>query len=208
MESSETEIFKKIFDALILYKPAIMLNKRKREREEVMFGCHKCGHNVKTGTAFEESPCAKCQAALNPPVISRYEADPATFNSLNVMHPAYDEGYDKDDVTQNVLSALGQTVRTLVKMKEKFPETYKFVDAKMNEPSLSYTDLAVRFSCRKQNVLYHFKKAVSICPELSCAIIVDSRFSAGRHALRNGRNASAHQLKKATDSGAMTGKVL
>ena len=90
----------------------------------------------------------------------------------------------REESFHSLLISLAKTVRILVEMKEKYPETYKFVDAKMMDPTLSYSQLAERFSCRKQNVLYHLKKAVSIHPELSSALIVDTRFSRGIHALR------------------------
>ncbi len=70
-------------------------------------------------------------------------------------------------------------------MKEKFPATFKIVDAKIAEPNLSYSELAERFSCRKQNVQYHLKKAVRMFPELSFALIVDSRFIGKNQALKN-----------------------
>jgi hypothetical protein len=143
-----------------------------------MFGCHKCQHCGKIFSSYEISPCATCVTEKDPKPISHYESDPASFSSLSVMHPAYEE--QEDDKLERTLTALGQCVRGLVHMKESHPDTYKFVIAKMDKPALSYSEIAAMFSCRKQNVLYHFRKAVRLIPELSHAIIIDKRFLGGR----------------------------
>lgn len=75
-------------------------------------------------------------------------------------------------------------MRILIDLKERHPMTYRILDAKMQEPHLSYTDLAKRFACKKQNVQYHLKKAVEVCPELYTALLIDSRFSLGYNALK------------------------
>jgi len=98
------------------------------------------------------------------------------------MHPAYKE-MDEIDLKKKLFSALSQAVMLMIALKEKYPETYRIVEAKMENPSLSYSELARIFDCRKQNILYHLKRAVALCPELSCVLIVDSRFSAGRRAV-------------------------
>jgi hypothetical protein len=143
-----------------------------------MFGCHKCPHDLSKFTTYEESPCASCATGKDPEPVSHFADDPATFDSLSVMHPAYEEGEDNE--LDRTLSALGQCVRRLVALKDKHPDTFKFVIAKMDSPALSYSELAARFECRKQNVMYHFKKAVGLIPELSHALIVDRRFQGGR----------------------------
>jgi len=94
------------------------------------------------------------------------------------MHPAYDD--DPAAVIDRALIALGHCVKILIALKERHPETYKFVEAKMEKPAISYSELAAMFNCRKQNVLYHFRKAVRLHPELSHALIVDRRFMGGR----------------------------
>lgn len=145
-----------------------------------MFGCHKCEHAAKSFNSYDESPCASCVTCKNPAPISHFASDPASFESLTVMHPAYDEEGEAEDRIERALSALGQCVRRLVAMKDKHPDTYKFIIAKMDKPALSYSEIALMFDCKKQNVLYHFRKAVKLFPELSHALIVDRRFLAGR----------------------------
>ena len=155
-----------------------------------MFGCHKCPDNGKAFDSYEKSPCSSCSCAKDPSFISRFEADPGSFSGFQVMHPSYDD--DQPEALSRAFSALGQCVKALVSMKERHPDTYKFVIAKMDNPSISYSELASMFNCRKQNVQYHFKKAVSIIPELSHALIVDSRFLGGKRSPLKPKQGAAH----------------
>ncbi len=144
-----------------------------------MFGCHNCGKKPQKSISFEKTPCASCRAAQDPSPLSFYKTDPAVSKNLQVMHPAYEE-MDEIDLKKRMFSTLSQAVMLMVSLKERYPETYRIVEAKMENPSLSYSELARIFDCRKQNILYHLKRAVALCPELSCVMIVDSRFSPGR----------------------------
>lgn len=157
-----------------------------------MFGCHKCQHAAKSFNSYDESPCASCVTCKDPSPISHFASDPATFDILTVMHPAYDDSEEAEGRVERALSALGQCVRRLVAMKDNHPDTYKFIIAKMDRPALSYSEIALMFNCKKQNVLYHFRKAVKIFPELSHALIVDRRFLGGRRsALDHAKTGSA-----------------
>ncbi len=158
-----------------------------------MLGCHNCKQKPLPGTPYEESPCAACRTGKNPPPLTRKDEDPATYQSLSVPHPSMTDEGDSSWAQCGVspvqlLRALSQSVRILVGLKERHPVTYRILDAKMQNPRLSYTELAERFSCRKQNVQYHLKKAVEVCPALSHVLIIDSRFSLGYSVLKpNGR---------------------
>lgn len=150
-----------------------------------MFGCHNCPYMPLQDENFENSPCATCKAAQDPVPHSQYEDDPANFSSNCVMHPAYEEDWEQDPFIQfknELFSALAQSIHLLASMQIKYPETYKFVEAKMRDPNISYSELALKFSCRKQNVMYHLRKAVSLCPPLAAALIIDTRFSRGQQA--------------------------
>ncbi len=152
-----------------------------------MFGCHNCGKKIKKNTLYAHSPCATCRTEQNPMPQSQYRDDPANFPTLQVMHPAYtddDEVSVEFKIKERLFRSLAQTIRVLTEMKEKHPETYKFIEAKMYNPLLTYTELADMFSCRKQNVLYHLKKAIILCPELQNTLLIDTRFSGGHYALR------------------------
>ena len=101
-----------------------------------MFGCHKCGKNPPKSISFENTPCAKGRAAQDPRPLSYYSADPAISRSLQVMHPAYEET-DEIDLKKKLFSALSQAVMLMISLKERYPETYRIVEAKMENPSLS-----------------------------------------------------------------------
>ncbi len=157
-----------------------------------MFGCHNCGKQPQKSTSFEKTPCAKCRAAQDPRPLSYYKTDPATFRNLQVMHPAY-EDLEEIDLKQKLFAALSQAVMMMISIKERYPETYRVVEAKMENPNLSYSELAKLFDCKKQNILYHLKRAVTLCPELSCALIVDARFSAGHRVVSRGASAYEYE---------------
>ena len=147
-----------------------------------MFGCHNCGMQPQKNEVYENTPCAQCRAGQDPAILSYYKRDPAVFQKLQVMHPAYEEEKTQQNTDDNIyyrkedlFTALSQAIRVLLRMKEQNPETYRVIEAKMAEPLLSYSQLAEKLSCRKQNILYHLKKAVRLCPELSCALIIDTR---------------------------------
>lgn len=166
-------------------------NTAKERKKFKMFGCHNCDKKPAPGTPYEESPCATCRTIKNPPPDSHYREDPGSYQILSVPHPSTieNEGEDFDygdnkQLFTTMLRAFSQSLRLLVNLKEKHPQTYRILEAKLDDPSLSYTELAVRFSCRKQNVQYHLKKAVSLCPELSHALLIDTRFTAGYSALK------------------------
>lgn len=100
--------------------------------------------------------------------------------------------------TSQLLKALSQSIRVMIEMKDRYPHTFEIMDAKLQDPSLSYSDIAKRFSCRKQNVQYHLKRAVQICPELSTALLVDTRFANGYNALKANAAVSDPRKKRRT----------
>ncbi|MBO5761930.1 MAG: hypothetical protein J6S53_10360 [Lentisphaeria bacterium] len=164
-----------------------------------MFGCHNCRYVPLKENDFENSPCADCRTVKDPVPHSQYEDDPANFSGNSVMHPAYEESCEKDEFTEfknELFSALARSIHLLASMQIKYPETYKFVDAKMRDPNISYSELALRFSCRKQNVMYHLRKAVSLCPLLASVLIIDTRFSRGQRAFPHGKR----QLEEFTEA--------
>ena len=55
------------------------------------------------------------------------------------------------------------------------PKTYKVLLIKLLEPHLSYSEIALRINGSKQLVDFHLKKAKTLFPELSEAILIDTR---------------------------------
>ena len=145
-----------------------------------MFGCHNCGRKPRPDEEYEKTACATCRAEQDPAVQAYYQRDRVILQRLQVMHPAYMETSNDPNERRGIppealFTALSQTIRILLQLKESNPETYRVIEAKMADPLLSYSQLAERLSCRKQNILYHLKKAVRLCPELGYALIIDTR---------------------------------
>lgn len=154
----------------------------------LMFGCHNCGFRPEKNTLYKNSPCAKCKALEDPSLLSLSREDPALYQEYSINHPAYDETLEEDPFKykiREVISALSQTIHIMVRLKEKYPETYRVVEAKMNYPTFSYAQLASMLDCRKQNILYHLKRAMKFCPELSYALIIDSRYARKNQGIRS-----------------------
>lgn len=135
-----------------------------------MFGCHKCKRKPRKNELYEESACASCPAACDPENLSyvRFDMDrlPDPYGSYDCLTEMNDNSFPRDEW----ISALSQTVKMLVRLKEKKPSTYRVVEARMDEPHLSYADLAEKLSCRKQNIDYHLRRALEFCPELEYAL--------------------------------------
>lgn len=154
-----------------------------------MFGCHNCGFQPEKNNCYEESPCAKCRAQEDPALLSFAREDPALYQENSIPHPAYRETQEEENPMDNkireVICALSQTIHIMVQMKENHPETYRVVKAKMNYPTFSYSQLAAMLDCRKQNILYHLKRAMKFCPELSYALIIDPRYAKKEQRIRS-----------------------
>lgn len=168
-----------------------------------MFGCHNCNKRPAPGTPFEETACAGCTSGGR-----LYSSRDLCNDVLGDERVSVDADFifsDEQEVTvapggdtEQLLKAFSQSIRVMVEMKDRYPHTYEIMDAKLQDPSLSYSDLARRFSCRKQNVQYHLKRAVQICPELSAALLVDTRFSNGYNALKANALAGDPRKKRRT----------
>ena len=82
--------------------------------------------------------------------------------------------------------AISGVVIKLLKLGQTSPIMLELVIKKLQYPHMSYSELGASMATpfSKQNVLYHLKHAVEIIPELSSALLTDTRFSAGRYALK------------------------
>ena len=142
-----------------------------------MFGCHNCKKRPAPGTLYEQTPCVRCRTIHDPALLSGRPFDPGNFpdrsHSDNDLFRSFDCGLDryKDDL----VAALSRAVLVLVRMKNRNPGTYRVVEAKIANPCSSYSQLAERLCCRKQNIFYHLRRAVEICPELESALLVPRR---------------------------------
>ena len=185
MKKKETEIQSK--NALFYLTVGTLIVHPKKE-VFLMFGCHNCGFRPEKNTLYSNSPCAKCRALEDPSLLSLSREDPSVYQEYSTNHPAYDDTQEEDHFRYKmgeVISALSQTIHIMVRLKEKYPETYRVVEAKMNYPTFSYAQLASMLDCRKQNIFYHLKRAMKFCPELSYALIIDSRYAQKNQLIRS-----------------------
>jgi len=141
--------------------------------------CHDCENRPQPGQAYEETACAKCAMVEEHPGESGHFADPATFESrLAVQHPAYGEDTETSASSREnidgILKAMAKCLRCFIALKEEDPEVYRLIDAKLENPSLSYSELGRKFGCTKQNIQHHLKRAISLMPELGSALLVDN----------------------------------
>ena len=152
-----------------------------------MFGCHNCNRKPKKGEFYEQSACANCRTEKNPRLLSYYQKDKDFYRVQGISMFGEMNELDADILVyhqkENLLSVLSQALRILIQMKEQNPITYRVVEAKMTQPRLSYSQLAEKLRCRKQNISYHLRKAVQICPELGYALIIETRRLGSRESL-------------------------
>ena len=92
----------------------------------------------------------------------------------------------KKAIEDQLMIAISGVVIKLLKLGQISPIMLELVTKKLQYPHMSYSELGASMATpfSKQNVLYHLKHAVEIIPELASALLTDTRFSAGRYALK------------------------
>ena len=173
------------------------------------FGCHNCKADLKAfeDRAYEEWPCAKCALAKHYSHTfctgysdtadldgiedeSLVKAEDASFVTMGDVTLTENElatlGTIKDAIAHQIMSSLSGIVLTLLKMSQTNPTMFEILIKKMQFPFMSYSDIGASLDppCSKQNVLYHLKSAVRMYPEIEAALLIDSRYSGGRYALK------------------------
>ena len=131
-----------------------------------MFGCHNCSHRPQKDENYEETPCARCRAAMDPAVMSDYSMDPGNLNTMPVGEEYPDEAFKDRYCRADMAEAVSQTAKTILRLKTRSHSACRILEMKIDRPELSYSQLAEIFSCRKQNIQYHLHKILSDCPEL------------------------------------------
>ena len=131
-----------------------------------MFGCHNCSHRPQKDENYEDTPCARCRAAMDPVVLSGYAMDPGNLNTMPDEEEYPDEAIKERYCREDMAEAVSQTARTILRLKTRSHSACRILEMKIDRPDLSYSQLAEIFSCRKQNIQYHLHKILSDCPEL------------------------------------------
>lgn len=117
------------------------------------------------------------EAAGEDPVKKASAQYPLTLEQLATLKKAIED---------QLMIAISGVVIKLIKLGQTSPIMLELVLKKLQYAHMSYSELgaSMRVPFSKQNVLYHLKHAVEIIPELSTALLTDTRFSAGRYALK------------------------
>lgn len=172
------------------------------------FGCHSCNVDLSQYETYEESPCATCKLcqeynSTHRPAIFDSGDDLDENESLAKLDKAF-ENMDaeqkraaklwrmraieplKEAIEKQVFIAASGLILKMVKLAKSNPTMFEVVIKKMQYPYMSYSEIGNSMNprCSKQNVLYHLKHAVELFPDLSSALLTDTRFSAGRYALQ------------------------
>ena len=158
------------------------------------------------GVDYEKTPCANCfmtrQTHRTNKVSKLYDQDAAQNVDIDQLADQHQTVADQDLVPQNVpqsvilniqkacqqnfLVVLSNTVLKLTRMAQEYPALFQVLTLKMQYPYMSYLEIGQHMvpPCSKQNVLYHLSHAVEQFPQLSKAILTDTRFSGGRYAIK------------------------
>lgn len=166
------------------------------------FGCHNCGVDISKYPKYEESPCATCR--LNK---ETYYAHPVEmFESMETAEDAGElenitnredplAGIDYDLNTLNLMKQVceeqflrvaSSIIIKMIALAKRHPVMIEVVLKKLQYPHMSYSEIGASLTrpCLKQNILHHLKMAVKLFPEISHALITDTRSNGGHYALR------------------------
>ena len=152
---------------------------------------------------YQQTPCAHCfltkETHKTNKVSQLYDTDGAQdIDEIAAAEPVPDEQIVPDNIPkhiimniqkacqQNLLVTLSNTVLKLAQLAKTYPALFQILTIKMQYPYMSYYQIGQIMvpPCSKQNVLYHLSHAVEQFPELSNAILTDTRFSGGRYAIK------------------------
>jgi len=176
-----------------------------------VFGCHSCGVDITKYANYEDSPCATCKLAkeyYNTHRAAMFDSsgDPTNYDEdederLGVVDETFenfDQKQPKVDIREQSLDTIKEAIQNqmyiamsglimkFVKLAKDNPIMFEVVIKKMQYPYMSYMEIgrSMQPPCKKQNVLYHLKRAVEMFPDLEKVILTDTRFSGGRYALQ------------------------
>ena len=137
-----------------------------------MFGCHNCKRKPQKNGIYAESACADCPAAADPALLGGYrdyhDEDPRLLRNRNAFSvETYPDEFTREHFCQDdLINALSRTIRIMLKLKTRSPVACRILEMKIDCPELTYSQLAEKLSCRKQNIQYHLQKILTDCPEL------------------------------------------
>lgn len=165
-------------------------------------GCHSCKVDLQQykDVPYQQTPCAKCALSRDSQKtfkrISLFDSDinvdqlqdtvAAQTQEQALQIPPWISQRLLQQIRKacqaNMMVTLSSIILKILKLAKTAPRTVQILIMKMQHPDMSYYQIAraVSYPCSKQNVLHHLKHAVQLFPELSKALLIDTRFSPGR----------------------------
>lgn len=185
-------------------------------------GCHSCNVDLSLykDVPYQQTPCAKCALAnQSQKTFKRISLFDSDINVDDLQDTIADESQDEglalppwipDRVIQqirracqaNMFVTLSGIILKVLKLAKTAPHTVQVLLMKMQHPDMSYYQIAraVSYPCSKQNVLHHLKHAVSVFPELSKALLIDTRYAPGK-------GSAIHSIAKMRANSQVIGKL-
>lgn len=170
-------------------------------------GCHSCQVDLQQykDVPYQETPCAKCRLSRDSQHtfkrISLFDTDATVDDLQDTVAANQDQGFAipgwvpqqvvdqiRKACQNNMMVTLGNIILRMVRLSRQYPITAQILMIKMQHPNKSYYEIGelMQPRCSKQNVLYHLKHAVQLFPQLSSALLIDTRFSGcGKSAIQS-----------------------
>lgn len=148
-----------------------------------MTGCHNCKNAPTPGMEYSKTACAQCYLG------KKFAHKNSTRNevlgdNIQIVDPDFAFFDDDNDSAaaavidlESISFAVFNLLEKLIQIHVDHPITFGMIYEKIRSPNVTYSELAARFNCRKQNVHYHMKRGASLCPELAEALLIDTRWN-------------------------------
>lgn len=165
-------------------------------------GCHSCKVDLQQykDVPYDQTPCATCALSRDSQKtfkrISLFDSDinvddlqdniAAQSNQQAFTVPPWIPQRILDEIRKacqtNMMVTMSNIILKVLKLAKTAPRTVEILLMKMQHPEMSYYQIAraVSYPCSKQNVLHHLKHAVQVFPQLSSALLIDTRFAPGK----------------------------
>lgn len=125
--------------------------------------CTRCPHYPPpAGSRWEDLPCAHCTSDY-----ARTRSRSAARQKRQIVSPARVEAPSPDDYIAR------RTVLAWTHASRTYPAACAYILAKLADQSLSYADIAKRFSVSKSTVQYQIGLAVMAEPDLAGLLSID-----------------------------------
>lgn len=150
-----------------------------------MNGCHNCQNKPLPGTRYEDSLCATCPTMHDPRMDNSFTTELRNVEGRLVVEPEVYQSECEESESDRIFQAFCSALSALLEIAEKNSTTLKVLLLKLKKPEMSYSEIAELIGCKKQNISYHLRSVLKICPEMKTALLIDNRYSRGYSIKRN-----------------------